>query len=517
MKIKQLVLRYKKLEYLILTAILLLASFMRLYKISEYMTFLGDEGRDVLVVREILHGNFTLLGPRASAADFFSGPIYYYFMAPFLWIFGYDPVGPAVMIALLGIATVFLVYYIGKEFFGQKAGFIAATLYSVSPLVIAFSRSSWNPNSVPFFSLLILFILYKAVQDSSWKKFVISGVLLGITMQLHYQAIWLTAIIVFFILAGSIFLNKKLKIIPLIKHYLQLFSGFLLGFSPFLLFEIRHGFPNTNTILNFIFKENTQRQYESGISFLDVVWNVFFRLFGRLLTRFPPPEQIPQGSQPLWVLLTIIFALVSIYALIKLKPGIISILLSIWLFVGVFIFGFYKKPIYDYYFAFMFPLPFLLAGNLLASVYSYSRLKVFGKIMAIAILGYLFYFNLLGMPFLHLPNRQKDQVKSISDFILAKTDGKPFNFALITHGNSDHSYRYFFETAGRRPVTIENEMNDPGRKTVTDQLLIVCEDQSCKPLGNPLWEVSGFGRGEIAGEWKISVVKVYKLVHYKGQ
>ena len=85
-----------------LLLILLVAAFMRLYRIQDYMTFLGDEGRDVLVVYNILHGHLTLLGPTSSVGGFFLGPIYYYFMAPFLWLFNYNPVGPAVMVAFFG-------------------------------------------------------------------------------------------------------------------------------------------------------------------------------------------------------------------------------------------------------------------------------------------------------------------------------------------------------------------------------------------------------------------------------
>jgi len=100
---------------LLLLSILVFAAFLRLYRIQDYMTFLGDEGRDVLVVYNILHGKLTLLGPTASVGGFFLGPIYYYFMAPFLLIFNYNPVGPAVMVALFGIATVWLVYkFIGN-------------------------------------------------------------------------------------------------------------------------------------------------------------------------------------------------------------------------------------------------------------------------------------------------------------------------------------------------------------------------------------------------------------------
>ncbi|EKE21589.1 MAG: hypothetical protein ACD_7C00176G0001, partial [uncultured bacterium] len=55
---------YKKRLFLILLfVILFIGAFFRLYKINEYMTFLGDEGRDVLLVkRMIVDHKFTLLG-----------------------------------------------------------------------------------------------------------------------------------------------------------------------------------------------------------------------------------------------------------------------------------------------------------------------------------------------------------------------------------------------------------------------------------------------------------------------
>lgn len=75
-KIKKYISQHK-VEISLLLLILFVAAFFRIYRISDYMTFLGDEGRDAIVAKNILHGNFTLLGPRASAGDFFLGPIYY--------------------------------------------------------------------------------------------------------------------------------------------------------------------------------------------------------------------------------------------------------------------------------------------------------------------------------------------------------------------------------------------------------------------------------------------------------
>lgn len=503
-------------EFFLISLVVLIAAFFRLYRISDYMTFLGDEGRDVLVAKGILEGHFTLLGPRASAGDFFLGPIYYYFMAPFLWLFKLDPVGPAVMIALIGIATVFLIYKVTKEFFGMRAAIFTSSLYAISPLVVAYSRSSWNPNPMPFVSLLTLYLTYKSVQAPSLKKFGLIGILLGVALQLHYLAVFLILIIGVYILVVDLYLKKRSK--SIFKEYLQILFGFLIGFSPFIAFEARHDFPNIRTIVSFVFTNTFQKGYGDNVSFIYIVKDVFFRLFGRLVTSFPPNDHFSWYSPPqisIWQLSTVLLGILSVFFIFSNKSRLIKFLFEIWIFFGILLFGFYKKPIYDYYFGFMFPLPFILVGNFLSRIFDLKNL--FFKVLSIGVFVALILVNLSGAPFRFEPNRQKDQVKKISEFVLARTDAKPFNFALITAHNSDHAYRYYFEILGHKPVQIENLVNDPQRKTVTDQLIIICEDVSCHPLGYPMFEVSNFGRAEISGEWDISVVKIFKLVHYRGK
>ncbi len=505
---------------LILFLIILLAAFLRLYKIADYLNFLGDEGRDVLVVYRILHGDLTLLGPRASAGDFYLGPIYYYFMAPFLFLSNYHPVGPAVMVALFGIATVYLVYKLGKEFFGVSAGLIAAFLYAVSPLVIIHSRSSWNPNVMPFFSILTLYSAYRGIKKEKLRYLVASGVFLGIAMQLHYLAIFLGGILFAYIFLSEVFGSTENKIFSLFKKSIAVLSGFIIGLSPFLFFEVRHGFPNTKTIINFIFSSG---DVSAGGKFGGTINDVFFRVFGRLVTAYPPPETVSVREDALiavWYYLTLALAIGSIALIVselirKFKDKNFSglLLIFLWFFLGILFFGLYKKSIYDYYFGFMFPVPFLLTGNLLS--FFLKQKKIIATI-ALASIIILVAVNLYYSPIRKLPNYQYEQVKMISEFILNKAEGKPFNFALITGGNSDHAYRYIFEIDGKPPVTIQIPEVDPTRATITDQLFVVCEEIPCNPVGHPLWEVAGFGRAEIVGEWQVSVLKVYKLVHYKG-
>jgi 4-amino-4-deoxy-L-arabinose transferase-like glycosyltransferase len=480
-----------------LLIILGVAAYLRLYMIAGYMTFLGDEGRDVLVVMHmIVNHKFTLLGPTASVGGFFLGPIYYYLMVPFLWAWKLNPVGPAIMVALFGIATVYLVFKVGKEFISPFAGLVAASLYALSPLVIAYSRSSWNPNLVPFFSLLLVYLVYK-------QKYLVAGIVLGIGLQLHYLFLFM------FVVVGL-----WMGVTKAWKNIVFVFLGFLIGYSPFLAFEIRHGFPNTQSVIRFVLAGK-----DTGVApgFFTTIDEVVFRLFGRLLYRLPDGalwKSLPMWQLYAWFIGTRTTIFVSFVFLVVLAARRIPFaqLLLVWFSTVVFLFGFYQKAIYDYYFGILFAFPFLAVGLLLFTVWK-TR---YGKIVTLFVWGGLLYLNWQGRPFLYQPNNQLAQVRRIAQTALAHTGGKPFNFALITSGNSDHAYRYFFEIAHRAPVTIENDQVDPKRTTVTDQLIVICELSDCKPLGHPLWEIAGFGRAEIVGQWDVPFVKIFKLVHYTG-
>jgi 4-amino-4-deoxy-L-arabinose transferase-like glycosyltransferase len=513
----------KKVSLILLIAILLLAAFLRLYMISDYMTFLGDEGRDMLVAKGILEGDFTLLGPRASAGDFFLGPIYYYMIAPWLWLFRYDPVGPSVMVGLLSVVTTWLIYFVGKKWFNQATGMFAAALYAVSPVVINYSHSSWNPNVLPFFSLLLLFLLVKAITlAKATKYFIAVGLLLGIALQLHYLALFLGVVVFFYVLFATWYHTKKFLLLLLMKRYLQIFVGFLIGFSPFLAFEIRHGFPNIKTIGKFIFSDTAQKGYETGGTFFSTITDVFFRIFAKLVFYFPSQDRLDLFTPAQLNLFGTFVMVVTVAALITLvkftKNKLVLLLLVLWLFFGVLLFGFYKKAIYDYYFTFLFPLPFFIIGNFFSQLTQLNFLKkrqIVGWTLALVLFGGVFLYNLTGIPFLKEPNRQKEQARTIAKEVIKFADNKPYNFALISQGNSDHAYRYFLEVHGHEPVRIENMLLDPERKTVTDQLVVVCEEIHCQPLGHPLFDVAAFGRASVAAEANVIVVKVFKLVAYE--
>jgi 4-amino-4-deoxy-L-arabinose transferase-like glycosyltransferase len=72
-----------KIEFIFLLVVLVIALFLRLFRINEFMTFLGDEGRDVRIVRDLLtEGNLVFIGPQTSVGNMYLGPLYYYMMLP---------------------------------------------------------------------------------------------------------------------------------------------------------------------------------------------------------------------------------------------------------------------------------------------------------------------------------------------------------------------------------------------------------------------------------------------------
>ena len=172
---------------ILIVLILVLAAFLRFWRLPEYMTFLGDEGRDVLAVkRMIVDHKFRLIGPVTSVGNMYLGPLYYYLMLPAMMIFRLSPVGPAAMVALLGVLTTALIYFYGREWVGVKGSLFGAFLYAISPVVITFSRSSWNPNVMPFFALVSVYGLWCVWHKKQFFWLPILGVTFSFVLQSHW-------------------------------------------------------------------------------------------------------------------------------------------------------------------------------------------------------------------------------------------------------------------------------------------------------------------------------------------
>lgn len=482
-----------KIEILLLALVLLVAVFFRFWQIRDYVVFLGDEGRDMLVMRKMLmEKRPTFLGPTASVGGFYLGPIYYWLAAPFLLFWRYDPVGPAYFVATIGVATVFLLYKFLKDSVGFWPAILASFLYATAPLILRYSRSSWNPNPLPFFALLLVYFLYLGIKKQKFVYFLFAGAAFGVSIQLHYLASILIAIAAAIILINTNW-RKWLLIFALLA------AGFLVTFSPFLLFEIKNGFPNMNTILEFVTRGTTV-----GYKTTNFVWMVsnLGNIFLEELTKMKDT----QVTKLVFWLLT----LGGIYGLVKYWKNpdkkLVFATGIIWFLGGLLGLRSYTGQVFDYYFGFMFPVPFLLLGLVIFLVWRQKLVRIAAVALTVTAVIFFATKNPLSFP----PNRLIDQTERVADFVIGKSEGESFNFALITDANSDHAYRYFLDVKGTKPLELET--------MVAEQLLVVCESQKCAPLGHSSWEIAGFGRAEIADEWELPEIgiKVFRLTHWPG-
>ncbi|MDO8669058.1 MAG: glycosyltransferase family 39 protein, partial [Candidatus Buchananbacteria bacterium] len=242
-------LKDQKSLFILFLGVLMLAAFLRFYQLAGYMTFLGDEGRDAIVIKNMLvDHHFPLIGPPTSVGNIYLGPLYYYMMAVPMAVLWLNPVAAAGMNAFLGVAIVAFVYYLGKLWFNRAAGLIAAYLYAISPVTIIYSRSSWNPNPAPLFALLSIFSLYKLHKSGNFLWLILTGLSVGAALQMHYLAVILIPI------AGllwlyEIFLRKNIINMKnfIIGSSLGIFA-FILMMLPLVFFDLRHNFLNTRAI-----------------------------------------------------------------------------------------------------------------------------------------------------------------------------------------------------------------------------------------------------------------------------
>lgn len=500
-------------EFWLLVFILAVASFCRLYRIDHYMTFLGDEGRDVIVVRRLLtEGHPPLIGPGTSIGNMYLGPLYYYMMAIPLFLANYNPVGPAIQIALLGVITVWLVWYVGRLWFGKVAGLIAAALFAISPTVIIYSRSSWNPNIMPFFSLLTMFSIWKVWRDKAFVWLIVLGISFAAVLQSHYLGLLLVpTIFIFWALTFynlKFIRNSKLEI----RNFLQKSTiGFLIFvglMSPLFFFDLRHNWINAKALYTFL----TVRQTTVSIKPWTAIPKIPEMLNMMDASVAAAKNMIASLTVSILIGVGIIFAFVKNYVQkknFKVSPQM-WFLIS-WLGFGLIGFGLYKQNIYDHYYGFLFVVPFFFIGAFL------SMLLIDGKILrwiGIAVLAYLIGINLINNPLRKEPNSLLQRSEDVSHKIVQEAEGKPMNLAVIADNNYEAGYQYFVELYGGKVLEIDAQ----NPSTFANQLFVVCElipNSKCDPTHNPKAQIANFGWSKVAAQWELDGVIIYKLEHSK--
>ena len=161
----------RALDVVVLLALLALAALLRLPDLATRGPWDTDQGEQMLAIRAIVDGQLTLLGPPTSTGGLHHGPVFYYISALFaLPTGGDDPTAVAFGIALGGIATVALTWWLVRAAGGGRVGAaVAALLVAVTAHMIDASVRLWNPAYVaPGAALALAAALQARRGDPRW-------------------------------------------------------------------------------------------------------------------------------------------------------------------------------------------------------------------------------------------------------------------------------------------------------------------------------------------------------------
>lgn len=235
--------------HLLLISFVVIGAFLRTYQFHDWMVFNPDQARDAQIIENVVTGKeaWPLLGPQSGNTRFALGPIFYYFAILAGKIFTLSPDVFAYPDLFFSVLTIPLLYLFLRKYFSVKIALTAVAVLAVSYFAIRYGRFAWNPNSIPFFSILFLYGLVgmlgkKKKENYFWLVCVAIG--LGVGIQLHTVLLFSLPAVFFLTL---LFLWRKhqlrAKSVALIVFIVLLFN------IPQIIYEFETGGSNTRALL----------------------------------------------------------------------------------------------------------------------------------------------------------------------------------------------------------------------------------------------------------------------------
>lgn len=469
--------------------------FLRFFRIPQTVMFLGDQGRDALVVARMFKEiHPALIGPVTSVGNMYLGPLYYYFMMPFLWLSYPSPLGPVYAVAFFSTLTIFITYLVAKEMFSKLTGLLAAFFFAFAVAAIELSRFSWNPNLAPLLSILMIYFCWKALRDS--KNWIWVAVFFSAIIQLHYLTL-LTGISAGLLWVISAIRVYRLKNMAdekrlLIKHSLISLLIVIASFAPLVAFDIRHGGINYNAFGGMFRQEKifTHRQSQGVI---DRVGNVIANSQSRARSILVDVMMLKQRSIENYIVTVVAISLIYLAFKSKKKSqktqDALITLLS-FVVVGVLGTAAYQHPVYFHYIAYLIPVTAIAYALTLRLLHKLLKTLSIPLIVG-AMIGYL----LITQPNWPIkPNNNYFNTQTISAQIaqLLEADDR-YELVLLSETKDLYaqSYRYFLSTTSNPPV-----IRDKGEKPNT--LIIIDEEKIAEDVtALPIYEIQTFESKEI--------------------
>lgn len=433
-----------KFVYVLLGLTLFLAFFLRVYRIDKLLGFYFDQGRDALVIWDLIHSHkFFLIGPTTGLPGIFRGPYYYYLIAPFYLLGKGNPVWPSLFLSFTTVLAIALVYYLGKTAVNRSTGLMAAILASFSFYIVTSSRWLSNPTPMMLLSVIMLWAMFAALERKKWSWPVIS-IVYGLSLFSFGSSgefFYTFSLLIFFvwIIKRQSFGEKSSLDIKTV-----ILSGilFFLTFAPLIFFDLKH---DHILLHNFTSTFGGEKSFIMPTQYLLQNRTQFYlNLFPRIIFHsFTNLENI-------CLLVLVLGFFLFLKNFIKNPKIRVVLLLIISPIIGLYFYQGNYTVLYEYYFTGYF-LPFLLMVGIIVG--QFWRFKITKLLVLIFLylflvnnkdpINYILSDNSMGPESISFINQ-----KQAIDWVYKDSAGKNFNVDVYVPPVIPYAYNYLFDWLG---------------------------------------------------------------------
>ncbi|MCJ7805586.1 glycosyltransferase family 39 protein [Patescibacteria group bacterium] len=432
-----------------LGAIVVLALFVRIYRIDQLLGFYYDQGRDAVVIWEFWkHGKFFLIGPTTGIEGVFRGPWYYWLITPFYILGKGNPVWPSVFLSITTVIAIFLSYKIAEQVAGKWAGILAAIIGGFSLNLVYASRWLSNPTPMLLISMIFVYSLFWILDGKKW-AWILTAFMAGMAMQFGSAAevFYFLAIAVF---AVYLFFADRKKL-PDLKTIVISIVVLAATFAPQVIFDFRHQGILRGNVSKFLLQEGSFK-----LSFWEIAkirFPFYYDvLFSKLFHSLLKVREV----------FAVIFAALFLYkikSILNNKKLLLLLIVLLSPIVGMLFFQGNYGNVYDYYFTGYY----LIFVIFFASVLGLFSKSIWGKLIIIVFVFFFLKDNLpvvrnyivsgVDRPTTIALGNEKQAI----DWIYKDSSGKDFNIDVYVPPVIPYAYDYLFKwyggsIHGREPI-----------------------------------------------------------------
>ncbi len=443
------------------------------HKLFYSFNFHPDFARDIYDILVILQGKLTLIGPKLSFGGIYSGPFYYYLLAPVFFLTGLNINSLLVFNLTLFVFGIIFFYFLISKKASSIFALTVSLLLAYLPVYVTGARGPWNGSTYLPFLLAYLAMIFFLKSDDKKVLLVITGFLGGMIINIHLVSAPV-------VLIGLIYLLFTLK---RKSQTIIFFGGMFLAFLPLLLFEMKHDFVMTkNTFLvgsykTFVENNNIPNAVSGKKNFFENLSFIPGILSGQLGINI------------------LLYWGVSVFLFFKTKFRERFLITSS--FILVFLFSAILK--YQFGSHYLYPVSLFLVFSLgMVLMNSKYRWLLFVFLVLEIIMFPANIYNKSG----RVAETYEKRVNEVIERNLVKKE-ESFNIIQVskdytTYIPVGHEYRFFFRKNNYIPRT-EFEYNQ------SDTLLIFSEleDFEISKLNN--WEIKEFGKENLLNHKKYNV------------